>query len=128
MSHYIRIIGLLGIMLLALGCYKDKTVIFETGEEITRTVSFATDIIPIFNSSCNVSGCHSQGGKSPDLSAGSAYNALLNGNFINTSDPQTSVLYEWMAGKRGTPMPISGVNKDFNSLVLAWIKQGAQNN
>ena len=128
MLRYISIVGLLGVVLLASGCYKDKTVILETGEEITRTVSFATDILPIFNNSCNVSGCHSQGGKSPDLSAGNAYNSLLNGNFINTSDPQTSALYEWMAGKRGTPMPVSGVNKDYNSLVLAWIKQGAQNN
>ena len=130
MSNNKIIIGFLAgfTMLLLVGCYKDKTVIFNTGAEITRPVSFTGDIIPIFNSSCNISGCHSAGGKSPDLSAANAYNSLFNGGYINTSNPETSELYLWMTGKKGTPMPTSGVNKDYNALVLAWIKQGAQNN
>lgn len=130
MSHNKIIIGFLAglTMLLLIGCYKDKTVIFDTGEEITRPVSFVSDIIPIFNSSCNSSGCHSAGGKSPDLTMANAYTSLSNGGYMNSSDPQTSELYLWMTGKKGTPMPVSGINKDFNALVLAWIKQGAQNN
>jgi hypothetical protein len=114
------------ILLLASGCYKDMTVVSETGDEITRTVSFSSDIIPIFNSDCNGSGCHSSGGKAPDLSAANAYNAL--GNYINTSDPAKSELYLWMTGKKGIPMPVSGINKDYNALILAWIKQGGNNN
>ena len=110
------------------GCYKDKTVIFDTGTEITRTVSYASDIIPIFNNSCNTSGCHSSGGKSPDLSAPNAFISLTNGGYMNTTDAESSGLYLWMTGKKGTPMPVSGVNKDYNALVLAWIKQGAKNN
>ena len=130
MSNNKIIIGFLAgfTMLLLVGCYKDKTVIFDTGAEITRPVSFTGDIIPIFNSSCNISGCHSAGGKSPDLSAANAYTSLSNSGYINTSNPETSELYLWMTGKKGTPMPTSGVNKDYNALVLAWIKQGAQNN
>lgn len=116
------------IMLLLVSCYKNKTVYFDTGEEITRTVSFTGDILAIFNSSCNMSGCHSPGGKSPDLTAANAYNSLSNGGYINTSNPQASTLYLWMTGKKGTPMPVSGVNKEYNALVLAWIKQGAINN
>lgn len=115
-------------MLLLMGCYKDKTVYFDTGEEITRSVSFASDIVPIFNSSCNSSGCHNAGGIKPDLTFAYAYISLANGGYINAGDPQSSLLYLWMAGKKGTPMPLSGVNKDYNALVLAWIKQGAQNN
>lgn len=124
------IIGFLAgfTMLLLIGCYKDKTVVLDTGEEITRPVSFVSDIIPIFNSSCNTSGCHSTGSKSPDLTIVNAYTSLTNGGLINTDDPQSSELYIWMTGKKGTPMPVSGINKDFNALVLAWIKQGAQNN
>jgi hypothetical protein len=110
------------------GCYKDKTVIFDTGENITRPVNFSSDIISIFNSSCNFSGCHGSGGKSPDLSTNSAFLSLTNGNYINTGNPQNSVLYLWMAGKKTTPMPVGGINKEYNALVLAWIKQGAQNN
>jgi hypothetical protein len=130
MLHKKIIIGFLAsfTMVLLTGCYKDKTVIFDTGEEITRQVSFAGDIIPIFNSSCNVSGCHNAGGISPNLSAANAYTALTGGNYITTSNPENSELYQWMTGKKGTPMPLSGPNKDYNALVLAWIKQGANNN
>jgi hypothetical protein len=116
------------VTLLLAGCYKDKTVIFETGEEITRPVSFVQDIVPIFNAACNGSGCHSAGGVAPDLSVANAYTALTGGNYVNTSNPQNSELYQWMTGKRAAPMPLSGPNKDYNALVLAWIKQGAQNN
>lgn len=124
--------SLLAILLLSAsifgGCYKDKTVLQDIGEEITRQVSFSSDIVPIFNKSCNGSGCHSAGGISPNLTAASAYTALTGGNFVNTTDPQNSELFLWMTGKKGTPMPLSGPVKDYNALVLAWIKQGAQNN
>ena len=125
-----KIVGFLAgfTMLLLTGCYKDKTVLFDTGEEITRPVSFASDIIPIFNKSCNISGCHAAGGIKPDLSALNAYASLTVGNYYNTAVPENSTLYLWMAGKKSTPMPPAGSNKDYNALVLAWIKQGAQNN
>ena len=116
------------MMFFLAGCYKNRTVFFETGEEITRPVSFATDIIPIFNASCNNSGCHSRGGKAPDLSASNAFNSLTVGNYVNTNVPEISELYLWMIGQRSTPMPPNGINKDNNALVLAWIKQGALNN
>ena len=115
-------------VLLLSGCYKDKTVIFDTGEEITRPVGFAADILPIFNNSCNTSGCHSAGGISPDLSAANAYNSLSAGSYFNVGDPVSSELYLWMTGKNGAPMPTNGINQDYNALILAWIKQGAQNN
>ncbi len=110
------------------GCYKDKTVYFDTGSEITRSVSFAKDIVPIFNSSCAISGCHGTGGKSPDLTTSNAYNNLLIGNYLNKDDASNSELLKWMTGKKSTPMPVGGINKDYNALVLAWIKQGAENN
>lgn len=130
MRHKKIIIGFLTgfTMLLFTGCYKDKTVIFDTGEEITRPVGFASDIIPIFNNSCNSSGCHNAGGVAPDLSSVNAYTSLANGGYINTGTPESSELLLWMTGKKGTPMPLSGPNKDYNALILAWIKQGAQNN
>lgn len=122
--------GLVFVVLLAgvIGCYKDKTVVLDTGDEVTRPVSFASDVIPIFNASCNGSGCHSSGGKSPDLSAANAFSNLFSGNYINVSDAANSELMKWMTGKKSTPMPTSGINKDYNALVLAWIKQGAENN
>jgi len=123
-----KLYGVAACLLLLTGCYKDKTVIFDTGAAITRPVTFAGDIVPIFSSSCAVSGCHAGGGKSPDLSSSNAYTSLTSGNFINTTIPENSTIYLWMTGKKGTPMPIGGVNKDYNALILAWIKQGGQNN
>ena len=98
-------------VLFTISCYKDKTVYFDTGAEIIRSVSFTNDIIPIFNTSCNVSGCHNSGGQKPNLSS-----------------PENSVIYLWMSGKKSTPMPVGGINKDYNALILAWIKQGTLNN
>jgi hypothetical protein len=118
----------LGIVIILTGCYKNKTVIFDTAPEITRPVTFSGDIQPIFSKSCSLTGCHVSGSQSPDLSAANAFNSLIVGNYINKSDPENSVLYLKMTGKRGTPMPVSGSNKDYNALVLAWIKQGANNN
>ena len=110
------------------GCYKDKTVIPDTGAEITRPVSFSADIIPIFDKSCSLSGCHSPGGKSPDLTAANAFNSLSVGNYFDVNNPENSTIYLWITGKRSTQMPPTGINLDYNALILAWIKQGAQNN
>ncbi len=118
---------LCGFALLS-GCYKDRTVVFESGPEITRTVTFSGDIIPIFNKSCNMSGCHAKGGQTPDLTAANAYNSLTIGNYIDHNTAINSLLYLKLTGKKGTPMPVTGMNKEYNSLVIAWIKQGAKNN
>lgn len=124
----ITLIVLSGVSIFFLvSCYKNKTVILDA-PEISRVVTFSQDIIPIFNNSCNTSGCHSIGGKSPDLSAANAFNSLAVGNYLNTEDAANSSLYLWMTGKKGTPMPVGGINRDYNALILAWIKQGAQNN
>lgn len=130
MLHKKTILGLIltsGVIFFIAGCYKGATVVTDT-PAITRTVSFSQDIIPIFNKSCNTSGCHSTGGQSPNLSASTAYNSLNIGNYISKSTPESSIIYLKMTGKRGTPMPVSGINKDYNALILAWIKQGANNN
>ena len=116
------------VLFLLTGCYKDKTVVSDTGAAITRTVTFANDIIPIFSKNCILSGCHVTGGHVPDLSVANAYNSLKIGNYFNTADPANSVIMLWLTGKKTTQMPVGGMNKDINAMVLAWIKQGANNN
>jgi hypothetical protein len=122
-----RLLLLFGCTFLVIGCYKNKTVYFDT-TEITRTVSFSKDLVPIFNKSCSLSGCHTSGGQSPNLTDANAFNSLIIGNYVNKANPEASLIYLKMTGKKGTPMPPAGSNKDYNSLVLAWIKQGANNN
>jgi hypothetical protein len=114
----------LGLMLAS--CYYDQVVPFDPPIDVGE-VSFANDIIPIFNKDCNISGCHN-GGVAPDLRPANAYNALINGAYIDAGNPEGSELYKWMRGDRSTPMPLSGPNVTYNAKVLAWIKQGALNN
>jgi len=79
--------------------------------------------------SCALSGCHS-GTVAPNLSAATAYNALENGNLINTSTPKSSEVYLWLTGKKAVAMPAGSANNpsNINALMLAWITQGAKNN
>ncbi|HCT71202.1 hypothetical protein SDC9_28190 [bioreactor metagenome] len=91
---------------------------------ITTEVSFATDIVPIFNASCNFSGCHAAGAVPPDLSPAGAYNSLILLSQVNTSDPLNSVLYKSIT----TGSMKSFSNADQAKLILAWIQQGAKNN
>lgn len=95
---------------------------------VTDSVYFADDILPIFNMSCNTSGCHNSGGVAPDLSPGNAYNSLIEGGYIDTQNPDNSELLQWMRGNRKLNMPLEGPDPEYNSLVLAWITQGALNN
>jgi len=121
---------LLGFVLLVQACTKNTTVYMDNSAEITTDVSFAKDIVPIFNSKCSISGCHSAGGHIPDLTTEKAYSALSNGNYVDIATPANSSLYLWLTGKKSTAMPVGGPSNpsNVNQLVLAWIKQGAKNN
>ena len=109
-------------------CTSDSGILIIEPPEIDTTVqvSFSKDIIPIFNQACNISGCHSTGGFSPDLTPENAYAELFAGNLIDTLVPEDSELVQWMLGNRSLVMPPSGSNGEFNSKVLSWIGQGAK--
>lgn len=125
----IGIISLFVVPLFVLNaCFYDQVIPVEQPVEDVGDVTYAADIIPIFNASCNTSGCHSAGGQNPNLTAQSAYTSLTNGGYINTTDPESSELYLWMRGVKGTPMPVSGSDATYNAKVLKWIELGALNN
>lgn len=81
--------------------------------------SFSATIQPIFNNDCV--GCHS-GSLDPNLSAGSAYVSLTNGGYIDTENPESSLLYEMLQGAHSGYT--SNANEDF---ILQWITEGAPN-
>ena len=86
------------------------------------TALFKTDIIPMFNSKCN--SCHSS--KDPILEAEVAYDNLINGGYVNTSAPASSLIYTHI-----TAIPNSHGGGIFNiegDKLLDWISQGAKNN
>ncbi len=92
---------------------------------IPDNVSFANDLIPVFDAGCNIGVCHGAGGVPPDLTAANAYNSLTAANMINTSNPASSILYTAMAS--GGSMEMYSTPSS-SALVLRWIDQGAQNN
>jgi hypothetical protein len=91
---------------------------------VTEEVLFSGKIIPIFNTSCNFSGCHSAGAVPPDLTPAGAYASLMSLNQIDTANPANSILYKSMT--TGSMKNYS--NSDQAKLILAWITQGAKNN
>ena len=94
------------------------------------TVFFSKHIQPLFNTYCNVQGCHS--GSFPsgklDLSEGTAYNDLFKKDEVDTLNPEQSILYIQM-NQNGSPMPPDGKLDDYYiALVLKWIQHKAKNN
>ena len=76
-----------------------------------------------------MSGCHSTGGKAPDLTSANAFRSLSSGNYFKAGDPENSVLMLWLNGKKSPAMPLGGTpNSDNNAKIYAWINQGAKNN
>jgi hypothetical protein len=126
-NKHLGLLSLLVIILFAItSCYYDQVVPTDPSIDVGE-VSFASDIIPIFNKDCNGSGCHN-GSVKPNLLPANAFTELINGGYINKADPSKSGVYLWMIGQRGTPMPPAGPNATYNAKVLGWIEQGALNN
>lgn len=126
----ILISGLVTTIIIGLsGCSKTVTIVENPGSSITKTMSFKDDIVPVFEKSCNASGCHASGGKSPVLTPASAYTSLSVGNYFKATDPDNSLLMLWLNGKKSPVMPIgAGPDQEINAKIYAWIKQGAKNN
>ena len=109
-------------------CYKGTTVDLRGDLEITADVGYATDVLPIFEKNCSLSGCHNSGGISPDLSSANAFSSLNSGGYLDVGNPSNSKLYGYVSGKLTPAMPISGADPAIAATILAWINQGAQNN
>ncbi len=102
-------------------CYSE---IIETDELSEDTeMSFSEDITPIFENSCI--SCHGSDYSSPVLTSEKAYESLTSGGYIDTEDPESSVLVKQL----NSDHPYKGAitNKELQMIVL-WIKQGANDN
>ena len=133
-QRVLSILAFAALLASALGptaCTSDAGILVIEPPDIDTTVQvlFSEDIIPLFNQSCNFSGCHNTGGIAPDLSQDNAYASLQDGAYINTETPGDSELMQWLLGNGGRKvMPINGKNDEIISKVLTWITQGAKDN
>ena len=106
-------------------CYYDEVISFVG---LPTNVSLKNDVQPIFDRDCNMSGCHDAGpAHSPSLVKEKAYNDLTSGGYVNTADPENSVLYLSVNGG-GMPAGREPLSENDKKLILAWITEGAKNN
>ena len=116
------------IMVIGLtSCYKDIIPPGADPNGPPQFVSFTGDLVPIFNRSCNTSGCHDAiPSKNPALTADKAYNALINGGYVNTLVPSNSAIY---LSVKDNSMPVgSTIPATDKQKILDWIRNGAPNN
>jgi len=124
MKRVMKYAGLLLVLSLSLSsCYKD--VILPTAAQTAppQYVSFATDLQPIFASSCALSGCHVPGSQAPYLTPDLAY-PQLTGGYVNTISPTDSKLYIAINGIMQVHIPLASDRQK----IYDWIRNGAPNN
>ena len=92
--------------------------------ELPDTVSFALDIIPIFNSNCNSAGCHGVGATTPDLSPEKAFTSLTFYGYLDLDSAELSPLYT----KITTGSMKDEASEEDRQIILRWIQQGALDN
>lgn len=104
-------------------CYYDEIAGFEG---LPANASFKNDVSPILVNNCTAAGCHdAQGSHKPILVAESAYNELIQGNYLNTIEPAKSHLYVEL--NSGMP-PAGPLSVNEMKIILGWITDGAKNN
>lgn len=113
----IKVLVLAGAALLA-SCEKYAYEVETIDPE--EPVLFQTQIQPIFTNNCVV--CH-KGARNPDLRDGNSYASLSGGGYV-ALPAESSRLYTKILEGSHASFTID-IEKQ---LILAWIKQGAQNN
>jgi hypothetical protein len=87
------------------------------------TVCFQTQILPIIQTSCGISGCH-DGGEEFSLSS---YSSIM--NIVKPGNAAKSRLYKVITEVNGGNMmpPDRPLTKDQRTTIMVWIEQGANN-
>jgi hypothetical protein len=127
MKSYIKLLSLAFALWVAFSAC-EKAYLTPKVVEITTPVSFSADIVPILTADCATANCHVGGGPPPDLTSAMAYDELTGLGYVDTSNAENSILYKLIIST-SNPMPPNGnFSPEKIGYILAWIKQGAQNN
>lgn len=94
------------------------------------SVSFQTEILPIFQSNCAMSGCHAQNNPQKNIRLNS-YANVMNSGVIEPGRPDKSELVELIEendeDKRMPPPPSPRLSPAQIALIRKWISEGARN-
>lgn len=94
------------------------------------SVSFQTEILPILQSNCAMSGCHAQNNPQKNVRL-NTYANVMNSDVIEPGRPDKSELVEMIEetdeDKRMPPPPSPRLSQAQISLIRKWISEGARN-
>ncbi len=119
--QYLYLTAILIFVLPLQSCYYD--VIVTDDQSQSTEVSLKNNVLPIFNTTCIT--CHNGVTALPNLTAGSAYNELISGNYVNITTPENSILIKKI--RSGHPYEGALTETEINRLVR-WIEEGALDN
>ena len=126
LSIYLGLTFILAMGLSLTGCYKDiiipDSAVDPDGPP--QAVSYKTDLAPIFNSQCALSGCHVSGARKPFLPTATSYQEIVSGGYVNIIVPKESILYKSINGGMKEYIPSATDRQK----VYDWIRNGAPNN
>lgn len=108
------------------GCYKDVLLPEATidPDGPPQAVSYRTDIAPILNTKCAISGCHVSPSYKPYMLTDISYLQIVSGGFVNTVIPKESILYKKINSEMKEYIPAAADRQK----VYDWIRTGALNN
>ena len=87
------------------------------------SVCFDTEVLPIFQTNCALSGCHGDNAEEFSLTD---YESII--KQITPLEPENSELYKAMTDSWGElmpPPPAQPLSKQQRNVIYIWIKQGA---
>ena len=111
-SYQVHLLALI-FMMVVIACSKNAATDTPVAATCDSNTSFSKTILPLFNSSCNTSGCHDENNAAP-----------LN-NFQVVHDNASQIKASIASGRmpKGKTLAVADKNA-----ILCWIDNGAKNN
>ncbi len=92
------------------------------GVDVQPQVCFQTDVLPVVQSNCGKSGCHSGSGQDSRLNLATTEGILRS---VSPGQPLSSNLYTAIMDGNMPPSPNHPLSKDQRTAIYLWILQGA---
>lgn len=126
MNRRIKIITSPNVLLVAMTFIFNSCRHDPVGIENLEQVCFETQVLPVFQASCAVSGCHGGGSTEGGFDA-TNYNSIM--KLVKPGDPRGSKVYQVISDPMSDELmpPDKPLSAEQRSLIMVWILQGAEN-
>jgi len=115
----IHCLSLIGLIIVFSSCTHETTL----QPDLEEVVYFNTQVLPIFQNTCAVSGCHNSGTKEEGYDL-SNYASIVSKGII-PGESSKSEIYKTITGKSELMPPNNPLSVEQRTLVRLWIDQGA---